>query len=55
MQSDNQMRFSDLENIDPKQNIKKKKAKLPGTSEPQDFGTTPGYSLNMHNFCPKTQ
>ena len=46
MQSDNQMRFSDLENIDPKQNIKKNKAKLPGTSEPQDFGATPGYSLN---------
>ena len=44
MQSDNQMRFSDLENIDPKKNINKKKAKLPGTSEPQDFGATPGYS-----------
>ena len=43
MQSDNQMRFSDLENIDPKQN-KDKKAKLPGTSKPQDFGATPGYS-----------
>ena len=37
MQSDNQMRFSDLENIDLKQN-KDKKAKLPGTSKPQDFG-----------------
>ena len=44
MQSDNQMRFSDLENIDPKQNKDKKKAKLPGTSKPQDFGATPGYS-----------
>ena len=43
MQSDNQMRFSDLENIDPKQS-KDKKAKLPGTSKPQDFGATPGYS-----------
>ena len=43
MQSDNQMRFSDLENIDPKNNIKKK-AKLPGTSEPQDLGAIPGYS-----------
>jgi len=42
MQSDNQMRFSDLENIDQVQN--KKKAKLPGTSKPQDFGATPGYS-----------
>ena len=46
MQSDNQMRFSDLENIDPKKDTKKKKAKLPGTSEPQDFGANPGYSLN---------
>ena len=44
MQSDNQMRFSDLENSDPKQNLNKKKAKLPGTSKPQDFGATPGYS-----------
>ena len=44
MQSDNQMRFSDLENIDPKNNINKKKAKLPGTSEPQDLGAIPGYS-----------
>ena len=43
MQSDNQMRFSDLENIDPKNNINKK-AKLPGTSEPQDLGAIPGYS-----------
>ena len=44
MQSDNQMRFSDLENIDPKNNINTKKAKLPGTSEPQDLGAIPGYS-----------
>ena len=33
-----------LENIDPKQSKDKKKAKLPGTSKPQDFGATPGYS-----------
>ncbi len=46
MQSDNQMRFSDLENIDTKKNINKKKAKLPGTSKPQDLGATPGYSLD---------
>ncbi len=46
MQSDNQLRFSDLENTDPKTNTNKKKAKLPGTSEPQDFGATPGYSSN---------
>ena len=44
MQSDNQMRFSDLETIDPNQSLDKKKVKLPGTSKPQDFGSTPGYS-----------
>ena len=46
MQSDNQMRFSDLENVDTQKINKNKKAKLPGTSKPQDFGATPGYSLN---------
>ena len=45
MQSDNQMRFSDLENIIMKIKIKIKKVKLPGTSKPQDFGATPGYSF----------
>ena len=45
IQSDTQLRFSDLENNDVKINNKEsKKAKLPGTSEPQDFGATPGYS-----------
>ena len=47
IQSDTQLRFSDLENNDVKVNNKKnKKAKLPGTSEPQDFGATPGYSTS---------
>ncbi len=48
IQSDTQMRFSDLENIDQSQNLNKKnkkKVSLPGTSKPQDFGATPGYSL----------
>ena len=45
MQSDNQMRFSDLENTDTTKSLNKKKAKLPGTSKPQDFGATPGYTL----------
>ena len=45
MQSDNQMRFSDLESEDQKINTNKKKSKLPGTSKPQDFGATPGYTL----------
>ena len=45
IQSDTQLRFSDLENSEIKPNTNKKKAKLPGTSKPQDFGATPGYSL----------
>ena len=46
IQSDNQLRFSDLENSDIK--IKKSKAKksLPGSSKPQDFGANPGYSVS---------
>ena len=42
IQSDTQLRFSDLEsgeNI----NLNKKKVNLPGTSKPQDFGANPGY------------
>ena len=46
IQSDNQLRFSDLENNDPNLNKNKTKAKLPGTSKPQDFGANPGYSLS---------
>ena len=45
IQSDTQLRFSDLENVDQSQNDKKKKAKLPGSSKPQDFGANPGYSV----------
>ena len=46
IQSDSQLRFSDLENgnnVNTK-NIKNKKVNLPGTSKPQDFGAGPGYS-----------
>ena len=42
IQSDTQLRFSDLENgtnIAPKE----KKVSLPGSSKPQDFGASPGY------------
>ena len=46
MQSDNQLRFSDLENSETTISANKKKAKLPGSSKPQDFGSTPGYSTN---------
>ena len=42
IQSDNQLRFSDLEsNSTEKQNTNKKS--LPGTSRPKDFGANPGY------------
>ncbi len=44
IQSDNQLRFADIEN--GSDNFKKKKgnqATLPGTSKPQDFGANPGY------------
>ncbi len=45
IQSDNQLRFSDLEsgNIN---NTSKKNLELPGTSKPQDFGATPGYKTS---------
>ena len=45
IQSDTQLRFSDLENgaIDSQQN---KKVSLPGTSKPQDFGASPGYQTS---------
>ena len=42
MQSDNQMRFSDLENSNT-QSVEKKR-KLPGSSKPKDFGANPGYT-----------
>ena len=45
IQSDTQLRFSDLENsnIDSK---KPKAAALPGSSKPQDFGASPGYQTS---------
>ncbi len=42
IQSDNQLRFSDLEN-GTTDSSNKKQTKLPGTSKPQDFGAAPGY------------
>ena len=44
IQSDTQLRFSDLENNDQENNTSKKGASLPGSSKPQDFGATPAYS-----------
>ena len=55
IQSDTQLRFSDLENSDENQSENKKKkvkVKLPGTSKPGDFGAEPGYSISS---LPKEQ
>ena len=46
IQSDSQLRFSDLENgtnLNPKV---KQKVVLPGSSKPQDFGANPGYQIS---------
>ena len=48
IQSDTQLRFSDLENGTNSQNLKTDKIKpkpdLPGSSKPKDFGANPGYT-----------
>ena len=44
IQSDTQLRFSDIENSDGTN--KKIKTKLPGSSQPKDFGANPGYSVS---------
>ena len=52
IQSDTQLRFTDLEDlnssniskINKKNNSKKKSTKLPGSDKPQDFGAAPAYS-----------
>ncbi len=41
IQSDTQLRFSDLENNETE--VMQTKKSLPGTSKPQDFGANPGY------------
>jgi|TARA_B110000881_G_C18554543_1_gene506080 tol-pal system protein YbgF len=60
IQSDAQLRFSDLESYDSNLNInnkvtKKKLENLPGTDMPQDFGSAPGYNLNSKETKQKTQ
>ena len=55
IQSDNQLRFSDLESGDlneKQKKVSKQKAMLPGTSKPQDFGANPGYDASN---LPSTQ
>ena len=44
IQSDNQLRFSDLENETVSATSQKKK--LPGSSKPQDFGAAPAYQTS---------
>jgi len=48
IQSDNQLRFSDLETSNTESKKTKAKAKkiLPGSSQPADFGANPGYSVS---------
>ena len=60
IQSDSQMRFSDLESgiiTDPnKKKIKKnKQVSLPGTDKAQDFGSAPGYNSNQNEEVQATQ
>ncbi len=58
IQSDNQMRFSDLESISsgdaPQQSTKKQK-RLPGTDLPQDLGRISNTDLNTTSEVQKTQ
>tara|TARA_A100001011_G_scaffold362944_2_gene412443 strand:- start:6891 stop:7847 length:957 start_codon:yes stop_codon:yes gene_type:complete len=47
IQSDNQLRFSDLESGTVNEKLKKnQKTKLPGSSKPKDFGANPAYSIS---------
>ena len=47
IQSDTQLRFSDLESDQIKDGTKKeKKSTLPGTAQPQDFGAAPAYQTS---------
>ena len=46
IQSDNQLRFSDLENGTTSSPEKKKKVSLPGSTKPQDFGAAPAYETS---------
>ena len=53
IQSDTQLRFSDLESgTNPTPQGNNKKANLPGSDKPQDFGAAPAYQTNS---LPKTQ
>jgi tol-pal system protein YbgF len=58
IQSDSQLRFSDLESSEINKKVKTKnikKAKLPGTEKAQDFGVAPAYSLDSEEKMQATQ
>ena len=64
IQSDTQLRFSDLETPEgnektkskkSKKSDKKKQANLPGSDQPQDLGSAPGYNMNQENTTQATQ
>ena len=58
IQSDTQLRFSDLETseVSLKNNKRKKgKTKLPGSEKPQDFGVAPAYSSDAEDNTQVTQ
>ena len=46
IQSDTQLRFSDLENGNINKSIKKNVTDLPGSTKPQDFGAAPAYQTS---------
>ena len=56
MQTDNQMRFSDIENSDITQkSVSKNKKRLPGTDLPQDLGRISNTDLSTTNEVQQTQ
>jgi len=58
IQSDTQLRFSDLETNENTNIVKKKnrkQAKLPGTEKAQDFGSAPAYKLDPEEKTQATQ
>ena len=52
IQSDNQLRFADLEGTTNVTENNNKNKNLPGSSKPQDFGVNPGYNVSS---LPKKQ
>tara|TARA_B110000967_G_scaffold153879_1_gene158442 strand:+ start:375 stop:1343 length:969 start_codon:yes stop_codon:yes gene_type:complete len=58
IQSDSQLRFSDLESgkvIKTSKSKSKKQVKLPGTEKAQDFGSAPAYNLDPEEKTQATQ